>query len=277
MKTWILVGVLLLFAGRIQAETLPIENGTVYYETLGKGPTVILLHGGFGDLRMWDDQFEELARTFRVVRYDQPGFGKSSKPQAAYSPSALLLQLMDHLQVGKALLVGNSMGGTLAIDFALGHPGRVTKIVLVGSGPGGYPIPKQDQDKMNAVFQTAAQQGPEEAAKLWLKNPMVAVAMSHPESKELLETMVLENTSIFHMRFWPIEKMDPPAVGRLKEIKIPALVIIGDKDTPIVQEMANAASTGIPGAIKVEIKDTDHLPQMEKPDEFNKIVLNFLK
>lgn len=277
MKTWILVGVLLLFAVRIQAETLPIENGTIYYETRGKGPTVILLHGGFGDLRMWDGQYEELARTFQVVRYDQPGFGKSSKPQSAYSPSALLLQLMDHLQVKKAGLVGNSMGGTLAMDFALLHMERVTKIVLVGSGPGGYPIPKEDQDKMNAVFQTAAQQGLKEAAELWLKNPMVAVAMSHPESKELLETMVLENTSIFQMRFWPIERMVPPAVGRLKEIKIPTLVIIGDKDTPIVQEIANAASTGIPGAIKVEIKDTDHLPQMEKPNEFNKIVLNFLK
>lgn len=277
MKTWIFIGVFLLSYVRIQADTLPIENGTVYYEAQGKGPTVILLHGGFGDLRMWDDQFEELARTFRVVRYDQPGFGKSSKPQAAYSPSALLLQLMDHLQVEKALLVGNSMGGTLAIDFALLHPRRVAKIVLVGSGLGGYAIPKEDQDKMNASFQTAAQQGPEEAAKLWLKNPMVAVAMSHPESKQLLETMVLENTSIFQMRFWPIEKMDPPAVGRLKEIKIPTLVIIGDKDTPTIQEIANAASAGIPDAIKVEIKDTDHLPQMEKPDEFNKIVLNFLR
>ena len=259
------------------AETMRVDAGTIFYEVRGKGPAIVLLHGGFGDCRMWNEQFDALAKDFQVVRYDQPGFGQSSKPEAAYSPVSVLLQLLDQLGIQKAYLIGNSMGGTLAIDFTLLHPDRIAGIVVVGSGPGGYPIPKEDQDKMNAVFSTAAQKGLPAAVELWLTNPMVAVAMSNAETKELLSTMVNENSSIFRMRFWPIEKMDPPGIRRLKEIKTPTLIVVGDKDTSLIHEIAGVAFSGISGAKQVVIHDADHLPQMERPAEFNKAVLDFLK
>jgi len=259
------------------AETMRVEDGTIYYEVRGKGPAIVLLHGGFGDLRMWNGQFETLAETFQAIRYDQPGFGQSSKPKDAYSPVSLLLQLLNELGIQKAYLVGNSMGGTLAIDFTLLYPERVAGIVVVGSGPGGFPIPKEDQDEMNAVFTTAAQQGLAAAVELWLRNPMVAVAMSNPDSKDLLTKMANDNNAIFLMRFWPIEKMAPPAMQRLKEIKTPTLVIMGQKDAPLIHDIANAAASGIVGAKSIVIPETDHLPQMEKPAEFNKAVVDFLQ
>jgi 3-oxoadipate enol-lactonase len=148
--------------------------------------------------------------------------------------------------------------------------------VIVSAGPGGYPIPKEDQERMNAVFQTAAQQGLEPAVELWLKNPMVAVAIQNPSTKELVEKMIRDNSSIFRMRFWPIEKMDPPAYQRLKGIHTPAQVIVGDKDTPLILEMADSTSTGISGAKKAIIPGADHLPQMEFPDQFNQILREFL-
>jgi pimeloyl-ACP methyl ester carboxylesterase len=279
MKNFYLFVSFLIFstAGILRAETLNVNGGSIYYEVRGKGPVIVFLHGGFGDSRMWDRQFDVLSKDFEVIRYDQPGFGKSSKPEAAYSPVAVLLQLLDSLKIQNATLIGNSMGGTLALDFALLHPDRVSNLVIVGSGADGYPIPQEDQDRMNAVFSTAAQKGLPEAEEFWLAQPMVAIAMSHPDSSELLRTMVKENNSIFLMRFWPIEKMDPPGLQRLKEIDSPTLVVFGDQDTALIHAMAEATTAGISGARKVVIKDTDHLPQMEKPEEFNNIVNQFLK
>jgi len=274
-----LVMILLLLSTTsiLLAKSLTLDEGSIYYEMHGKGQAVVLLHGGFGDNRMWNLQFDVLSKDFKVIRYDQLGFGKSSKPQAEYSPVAVLLQLLNQLKIQKAILIGNSMGGTLAIDFALLHPDRVSSLVIVGSGADGYPIPKEDQDRMNAVFSTAAQKGLPEAEELWLAQPMVAVAMSHPASSELLRTMVKDNNSIFRMRFWPIEKMKPPGLERLKEINVPTLFIVGDQDIPVVHSIADATMTGIGGSRKVIIKDTDHLPQMEKPAEFNNVVTQFLK
>jgi 3-oxoadipate enol-lactonase len=272
---FLLMSVLLSTA--VFAETLKVDGGTIYYEVRGEGSPVILLHGSFGDLRMWNGQFEALARRYQVIRYDQLGFGHSSMPDAPYSPASILLQLTNHLGIQKAILIGNSMGGTLAIDFTLLHPDHVSSIVIVGSGPDGYPIPKKDQDEMNAVFSTAAEKGLSQAVELWLANPMVAVAIQNPNSKDLLQKMVKDNAGILLMRFWPKEKMEPPALQRLKEIYVPTLVVIGEKDQPVVQAIADAAASGIPGAKKVKMQDTDHLPQMEKPEEFNKIVLDFLK
>jgi len=130
---------------------------------------------------------------------------------------------------------------------------------------------------MNAVFSTAAQKGLPAAVELWLTNPMVAVAMSNDGTKELLTKMVNDNSGIFLMRFWPIERMDPPGLQSLKEIKTPTLIIVGDKDTPLIRELAGAAASGISSAKQIVIPDADHLPQMEKPAEFNKAVLDFLK
>ena len=85
---------------------LQLKDGAIYYETMGEGVPVVFLHGGFGDRRMWNDQFAEFAKYYSVVRYDQRGFGKSQKPTAAYSPVSDLEMLLDHLKIDKAHLVG---------------------------------------------------------------------------------------------------------------------------------------------------------------------------
>src|SRR5436190_12377724 len=108
----------------LQSGILAVDGGSLYYETRGKGAPVILIHGGFGDRRMWDSQVEPLSQAFRVIRYDHRGFGKSAPPTQAYSPVADLVTLMDHLELKRANLVGNSMGGTVALDFALLQPDR---------------------------------------------------------------------------------------------------------------------------------------------------------
>jgi pimeloyl-ACP methyl ester carboxylesterase len=115
----------------------------LYYEAAGRGEAVVLLHGGFGDRRMWEAQFGELAADFRVIRFDFRGFGRSPPPGTVYSPAEDLCLLLEHLGVKRACLIGNSLGGTLAIDFTLLFPERVSHLAVISSGPGGYPVRKR--------------------------------------------------------------------------------------------------------------------------------------
>ncbi len=140
----------------------------------------------------------------------------------------------------------------------------------------GLEPPKEETDRMMAVFKLAKDEGLNKATAVWIQNPMVAVTSSLPKTAPLLKTMIEENAAIFEMRFWPFEQSNPPAVKRLNEIKVPSLIVIGDKDTPGNQIAAEVAATGIAGAKKVIMKDADHLPQMDNPEEFNRILKEFL-
>src|SRR5882762_9825845 len=116
-------------------------NGTrIHYERSGAGYPVVFLHAGVADSRMWEPQAEGLGSYFDVIAPDGRGYGRSELPATSWSPIADVLALMNALQIREAPhLVGSSIGGGLAIDFALEHPDRVSKLVLVGPGISGQP------------------------------------------------------------------------------------------------------------------------------------------
>jgi pimeloyl-ACP methyl ester carboxylesterase len=97
----------------IQPETgtVPVNGTQLYYETLGEGHPLVLLHGGYMDRRMWDDQFETFAQRYQVLRYDIRGFGKSEMPQVPYSSEEDLMTLLRHLNIEHTFLLGLSWGG----------------------------------------------------------------------------------------------------------------------------------------------------------------------
>ena len=130
-------------AARVETGTLPVGGGALSYEVAGSGEPVVLIHGGFGDRRMWDEQFAVLARDYRVLRYDHRGFGRSPAPDTTYSPVRDLIQLLDRTGMDRAHIVGNSLGGALAITFALLHPERVRSLTVVASGLTGSAIPSR--------------------------------------------------------------------------------------------------------------------------------------
>jgi pimeloyl-ACP methyl ester carboxylesterase len=256
---------------------LNLKGGSLYYETLGQGAPIVFIHGGYGDRRMWDGQFQALAGDFQVIRYDHRGFGRSPIPRKAYSPVDDLLRLFDRLKLKRAHVVGNSLGGSLAIDFTLKHPERVASLVVVASGPNGVPPPQEAVDRIVAVFKAAESEGPEKAVELWLAHPMVAVSSTKPGVRELLRTMVTDNKTIFRLQHWPSEEMKPLAAKRMKEIKAPTLIVIGGQDTANNRQQGELAAKEITGARRVVMTDGDHLPQMVNPEEFNRILLQFLK
>ena len=260
----------------LSSGSVAVDGGSLYYETLGKGAPVILIHGGFGDRRMWDAQMEPLSQAFRVIRYDHRGFGKSSAPDKPYSPVADLVALMEHLELKRANLVGNSMGGTLALDFALLQPNLTGAVVVVASTAGGYPVPEEDIKKVNEVLGVAKDKGTSAAVPLWLQHPMVGVASRHPTAGPLLRTMVEDNQKMFLAEHWPQEPMTPPAYERLGGLNANVLFVVGDQDVASVRNGAEASAARIKKAKVVTIKDADHLPQMEHPEAVNKLLVEYI-
>jgi 3-oxoadipate enol-lactonase len=248
---------------------LVVGGDSLYYETAGAGPPVVFVHGGFGDRRMWDDAFRALADSFRVVRYDLRGFGRSSMPDTAYSAAGDLVRLLDHLGIGRAHLVGNSMGGSLVLDAALLHPAHVRTLTVVASGPNGLEAPPEAVQRVVAVFEAARRDGLDAAAVLWLDHPMVRLTSRDPRTAPLLRTMVRDNARAFLMPFahWPGDPLDPPA----------SLVVAGADDTPLMRSAADTTAAGIAGAQQVVLPGADHLPQMTQPAAFNRALRAFLR
>jgi pimeloyl-ACP methyl ester carboxylesterase len=116
----------------------PVVGGELYWQAKGVGPAVVLLHGGLLDCTTWDREFERLARSHRVVRYDARGHGRSSVQHGEYSHADDLVALLDELEIERAVLVGLSLGGRTAIDVAIAHPERVAGVVAVAPGMSGW-------------------------------------------------------------------------------------------------------------------------------------------
>jgi 2-hydroxy-6-oxonona-2,4-dienedioate hydrolase len=256
-----------------------INGARIHYEREGDGPAVIFLHAGVADLRMWEPQAAAFAKHFDVIRLDQRGFGDSELPPKPWSPVADLLTLMDLLSVESAHLVGCSMGGALVIDFALDHPERVSKLVLVGSAIGGFTF-RPEHAHVFAEASAARAAGDLEA----LNEAMLHLFLDGPERPrgyvaEPLRKLFLEmNGRALRIDFdkAPTKDPDPVAVRRLHEIDAPTLVVVGDKDVPTVIEAADLLMNSIPDVRKAVIDDAAHLPNLEHPQEFNRVVLDFL-
>src|SRR5512146_125874 len=132
-----------------------VDGANLYYEIAGEGPDIVLVHAGFVDHRMWDEQFAAFAQRYRVVRYDMRGFGVSRFTQGPFAHRRDLQQLLQALGIAHAHLVGCSMGGGVVIDFALDYSGMADSLVLVNSALGGYPfqgdMPKPLQELFAAI------------------------------------------------------------------------------------------------------------------------------
>jgi 3-oxoadipate enol-lactonase len=261
---------------------LEVNGAQLYYEVAGSGPAVALIHAGITDCRMWDAQFAAFAEHYRVVRYDHRGFGRSSMPPGPYTLRDDLRGLLQTLGIERATLIGTSMGGGVALDCALEHPGVAEALVLVGSGLGGSPPSDYLREQWQAIGEAMERDGIDAAneleLRLWVDGQGRTPEQVDPAMRERVREMnraVLAREAENDELGQP-QRLDPPAIGRLGEIAVPTLVIVGDRDVPTIVENADRLATGIAGAQKVVLPDVAHLPPMERPDEFNRLILDFL-
>jgi 3-oxoadipate enol-lactonase len=256
---------------------IEVEGASLYHEDAGAGAPVVLLHGFSLDTRTWDGQFDTLAQRHRVVRYDLRGFGRSSLPGGRpYSHVGDLRELLDCLRIERPILVGISMGGGLAIDFALTYLDAVRALVLVDSTLGGYRWTEEESNLYRAVVGTAQRMGVEPARQLWLRDPMFAKTMMRPDLTSRFTQMVEDYSGWHWLNEDPQKHLDPPALKRLGEVAVPALVVVGELDVLDMRGIAAALEQGIPSARKVVIPGAGHLSSMEAPEALNRLLLEFL-
>ncbi len=265
----------------------PVHRGRLYYEVIGEGYPLVLLHAGIADLRMWDDQIPAFAQRYRTIRYDLRGYGQSESEATEFSHRQDLNDLLDHLGVTKTHLIGLSMGGQIAVDFTLEHPERVSSLIPVAPGLSGYESKSGDDAKsqfeivqftrmdelwekkdMDALLELELQ--------MWVDGPMQPRDRVPAPLRERVRQMTLQAGT--HLNEGAqAQPLVPPAFGRLHEIHVPTLVIFGDLDTTGIIARCEVLARDIPGARDLMIPDTAHMLPMEKPDAFNHAVLEFLE
>jgi 3-oxoadipate enol-lactonase len=256
-----------------------LNGARIHYERSGSGFPLLLIHAGIADSRMWEPQAKAFANRFDMVRPDLRGFGNSELPPVASSMVADLIALLDLLEIDRAHVVGCSMGGTLAIDLTLEHPERVEKLVLVAAGIGGSNLGEADAALFSEI-EAADKAGDMDAVnraevRLWVDGPR------RPEGSApaVVRELVLEMNGRALQTDWNSAKnqrTDPPAIGRLGEIKAPTLVVVGAEDLPHAAANAEIIKSKVAGARSAVIRDAAHLPSLERPEEFNRLLLDFL-
>jgi 3-oxoadipate enol-lactonase len=262
-----------------------VDGGRISWEAAGEGPAVTFLHPGLWDRRTWDDQFGLFSRTYRVVRYDARGYGRSSRPQPGrpYWHVRDLRAVLDAAGVERTALVGCSMGGGIAIDVALEHPDRVTALVLAAPGLGGFEGTAEEEARWEAweeergrTIEAAIEAGDLEAAQdLRLQTLWAPLGTDDPAGQRIRE-IAFDNLQELTMDESEEEELDPPAFARLEEVVAPTLVLPADHDPPWHIRICEVLVERIPNARLVQIPETDHVINLRRPAEFNRAVLEFL-
>ncbi|KKG13772.1 hydrolase [Methanosarcina sp. 2.H.T.1A.6] len=258
-------------------------DGKLYYEIEGKGEVLVLIHAGFVDSRMWDGQWDAFIQHYRVLRFDMRGFGKSDPATGPVSRRQDLYRLLQELGIERAHVLGCSMGGEIAIDFTLEHPDMVLSLIVVSGTPGGFEMrgapPSQLLEMLQALEQGDLNRVSDLQIRLWVdgsfRQPEQVDSRVRQRATEMNRIPVKNGTwAIADAN--PLNPLNPPATGRLGDLAVPALFMAGSLDNPEILRAADLLANEIKGAKKVLMSDTAHVPNMEKPAEFNWIVLDFL-
>jgi len=256
-------------------------NGTqLYYEVTGAGPPLVLLHAGIADSRMWDDQVVAFAHDFEVIRYDLRGCGQSELPPAPFAHYADLHGLLTALGIERASLLGSSLGGATAIDATLADPTMVDALVLAASPLSGYTFSASTKRQWAAIDVALERAGVDQAVELelqmWLDGPVRTPEQVDPAVRERVRAMDSRVYALYTEEATE-HTLEPPALARLAEIRVPTLIVVGDADVPDILACATVLEEGIAGARKVVLPGTAHMLNMEQPDAFNRTVLDFLR
>ncbi|HEX6580718.1 MAG TPA: alpha/beta hydrolase, partial [Actinomycetota bacterium] len=213
-----------------------VDGGAIAWESAGEGPDVVFLHPGLWDWRVWDHQFGVFSKIYHVVRYDLRGYGRSSRPEPGkpYSHVDDLAAVLDAAGVDAAALVGNSMGGRVAIDFALTHPKRVDAMVLAATNVGGFEETEEEAkayaDLDREIEQAVEAGDAERAMGLELSVWAAALGTEDPAGARI-RRIAFDNLHVITMDESGAAGLDD-AFHRLPEIHVPALVLPADHDPP---------------------------------------------
>ena len=237
-----------------------VDGGEVWSEDSGSdGPPVVLLHPGVGDSRIWEPVLPALAASYRVIRYDARGFGRSPAPMVKFSLLADLTAVLGYYGLERVAMVGCSQGGGSALGLALQQPTRVAALVLLCPGLPGYPWP-EEPDELDAEYEHALDAGDVDAVAGLMQRIWAGAGSTSAVMEQLRSAARAEISSR------GLEQRDPPVFDRLGEISVPTSLLVGDADyAPLIQANRQAAAR-IPGCELAVVPGMDHLPPLREPD-----------
>ncbi|PZF98001.1 alpha/beta fold hydrolase [Micromonospora deserti] len=261
---------------------IEVNGALLAYDDAGSGSPVVLLHAGIADRRMWREQVGVLAARHRVIAVDLRGYGDSELPPTPFAHHDDVVGLLDALGLPRAALAGCSFGGAVAIDTALAHPERVTALALFGTAVSG----NEWSEEANQLWNTlVGEVDPEDFAasaaaevRYWVVGPGRRPEDADPELIAFARAMDQRALAAeLALSAVDVAELDPPAVGRLGELRLPVLVTAGAADVPDIGRLADRIAAEVPGAVRLpDVPDAGHLLPLERPVPVNAALLDFL-
>lgn len=248
----------------------------IHYVEAGSGPVVVLLHGLGGNGANWAFNMGALAQKYRVIVPDQIGFGRSDKPQISYRIGTyvdFLDKFLAALNVERASLIGNSMGGWIAAAYALAHPSKVERLVLADAA--GFAPPKELDLRTLSGLNPSTREGMRQlAARVFYNKQLFATDAAI--DLMLTQRMAAGDGHTIQSLIESIARGEDMLDNRLAAIKQPTLIIWGREDGLTLLADGQRFQREIPGSQLVVFENCGHIPQVEKAAEFNAAVLKFL-
>lgn len=254
------------------------DGGSVYYETAWtdhSAPAIVLTHDGLLHRETWDAQFTTFAPHYRVTRWDRRGYGQSPVPQTPYSSIDDLARVVRAVSDAPATLIGCSFGSLVSLHCALDHPQLVRALVLVGPIVSGLGYSQHFLTR--GGHRPPAPDAPV-AAQLayWTQTDPWIVAAGNDSARQRLRALLAANPQNFRQREDLEQRPASAALERLGQLSVSTLLVVGEADIPDVHAHCGAIQASIPDASRVVLSGSGHLPHLEVPDAFNRVVLEFL-
>lgn len=246
-----------------------VGQSKLYYESYGDGPAIVLAHGVGGNHASWFNQIPTFSKSYRVVTFDQRAFGNSDDVEGVGRSAFVddLAALLDQLEIEKAVLIGQSMGGGTVAAFTCRHPNRVRALVHCDSLAGV----KLDEPHATAYRELSEKTYHFSQAERVLGRTTLA---KDPERTLLyLQIASFNNVSLKTVKGAPV----PWTPRELAATKAPTLFVVGEEDVICPPEFVRVMHDQVPGSKYVEIKCSGHSAYFEQPQEFNRVVLEFLQ
>lgn len=250
-----------------------VEGARIAWWADGDGPPLVLIHAGVADARMWEPLLPALTGSHRVVRYDMRGFGQTRSPAAPFSPARDLAALLDALDIAQAHIAGASLGGLIALEFAVTEPARVASLVLLAPAlPDIDPSPEL-LGYAEAEEQAIAVGRIEDAIAI---NVRMWAGSSTTATRELVADMQRTALGLQLREGAEPEDLEPPIGARLHTITAPTAIAVGDGDVADFERIAQRLRRELPHASLHEIAGAGHLLSLDRPEAVAELILRHL-